>query len=77
MVPRLRAADSIERVDLTPAALRADLAGDRVSAKLICSAAELVAHAADLSSESAGLVHGNERRWRVFHERVGQLLSAS
>jgi hypothetical protein len=71
-----RAADILDRVDFTPAALRADLADGRVSVGLLYSAAELVAHAADLLSESAGLVHGNERRWRVFHERVATVLAA-
>jgi hypothetical protein len=39
------------------------------------SAAELLDHAADLFSDSAGLVHDNERRWRVFRARVEQLLA--
>jgi hypothetical protein len=71
-----RAADILERVDFTPAALRADLASGRVSVGLLYSASELVAHAADLLSDSAGLVHDNERRWRVFHERVAAVLAA-
>ena len=70
-----RAADVLEHVDFTPAALRADLAAGRVSAGLLYSAAEMVSHAADLCSESAGLVHGNERRWRVFRRRVGEVLA--
>jgi len=70
-----RAADVLEHVDFTPAALRADLAAGRVSAGLLYSAAEMVSHAADLCSESAGLVHGNERRWRVFRRRVDEVLA--
>ena len=35
----------------------------------------LLARAADLISESASLVHDNERRWRVFHDRVHQVLA--
>ncbi len=69
-----RAADVLDAVDFTPAALRADLAGPRVSARRIASAAELISHAADLYSDSAGLVHGNERRWRIFRSRVLPLL---
>jgi len=65
-----RAADILDRVDFTPAALRADLAGHRTSVGRLYSAAELISHAADLSSDSAGLVHDNERRWRIFRERV-------
>jgi hypothetical protein len=35
------------------------------------------ARAANLLSESAALVHDNERRWRVFGERVRELRSAA
>ena len=38
------------------------------------SASELIDRAADLMAESAILVHDNERRWRVFGERVRELL---
>lgn len=68
-----RAADVVEGTDLTPAGLRADLAGARVAPRRLWSAAELVARAADLLSDSAGLVHDNERRWRQFRARVAQL----
>jgi hypothetical protein len=71
-----RAADILEQVDFTPKALRADMAGGKVSAARLYSAAELIAHAADLCSDSAGLVHGNERRWRTFRQRVGDVLAA-
>ncbi len=70
-----RAADILERVDFTPAALRADLADGHVSAALLYSAAEMISHAADLCSDSAGLVHDNERRWRTFRRRVGRVLA--
>ena len=30
-------------------------------------------HAADLAAQSATLTHENERRWRVFHDRVQQM----
>jgi hypothetical protein len=65
-----RAAELLDRVDFTPAALRADLAGARASTGRLYSAAEIISRAADLCSDSAGLVHDNERRWRVFRERV-------
>ena len=68
-----RAADILDHVDLTPAGLRADLAGPRQSAGIVRSAAELIDRATDLCSDSAGLVNDNERRWRVFRERVGQI----
>lgn len=72
-----RAADILESVDFTPAGLRRDLEGPRVSPGRLYSAAELIGHAADLCSESAGLVHDNERRWRVFRERVSAIVVAA
>jgi hypothetical protein len=71
-----RAADVLEHVDFAPAALRADLSDARVSVGRVYSAAEMISHAADLCSESAGLVHGNERRWREFRLRVAALVAA-
>jgi hypothetical protein len=65
-----RAAEMLDRIDFTPAALRADLAGERVSAKRLYSIAELIGHAADLSSASAGVEQDSERRWRAFRARV-------
>jgi hypothetical protein len=72
----VRAADILDRIDFTPAALRADLAGPRRAAALVHSAAEMINRAADLCSDSAGLVNDNERRWRVFRERVVAITGA-
>ena len=33
----------------------------------------MINHAADLSAASAILARDNERRWRVFHDRVEQI----
>lgn len=68
-----RAADLLDHVDFSPAALRADLADQHASARLLHSAAEMIDHAADLLSDFASLVHDNERRWRVFRARVEQV----
>jgi len=68
-----RAVAILDRVDFTPAALRADLRGARTAPAYLYSAAELINHAADLSAASAILVHDNERRWRVFHDRVERI----
>jgi hypothetical protein len=71
-----RAAEILDLVDFSPTAIRADLAGDHISARRLYSAAEMIDHAADLFSEFAGIVHDNERRWRVFRTRVEQILAA-
>jgi hypothetical protein len=60
----------LKRIDFSPAALRADLAAGRDSARYLYSATELIDRAADLAAQSATLVHENERRWRVFRDRV-------
>jgi hypothetical protein len=79
LVARLlvRAVDILDRVEFDPMALRSDLAGAHVSAKLLYSAAEIVNHAADVLCDSAGLDGDNERRWRVFRARVRDVMTAA
>ena len=72
-----RAVDILDHVEFTPAALRADLAAARVAPARCYSAAELIGYAADLASDSAGLVHDNERRWRVFRARTLDLVDGA
>jgi hypothetical protein len=62
-----RAADLLDAIDFRPATLREDL---RTPAGYLFSAAELLDRAVDLTTQSAALVHDNERRWRVFRERA-------
>jgi hypothetical protein len=69
-----RAADMLDSVDLTPAALRADLAGHRVVPRRLYATTEIISRAADLCCESAELVHDNERRWRVTRDCTEQLV---
>ena len=64
----------LEAIDFTPAALRTDLAGDRRAAGYLFSASERIDRAADLGASSAALVHENERRWRIFRQRVEEIL---
>ena len=67
----LRRADSIlEQVDFSPAGLRKDRAGARSAPAYLFSAAELINHAADLPAASSVLTYENERRRRIFHERI-------
>jgi hypothetical protein len=70
-----RAVAIMERVDFSPAAIRSDLAGARSSPHYLFSAAELINHAADLSAASSVLTHEDERRWRIFHQRLEQITS--
>ena len=71
-----RAVSIMERVDFSPAGLRKDLAGARSAPSYLYSAAELIDHAADLSAASSVLTHEDERRWRIFHERIEQVTSS-
>lgn len=71
-----RAGEMLERIDLTPAAVRADMAGPKVMPRQLYAAAEVISRAADLCCDSAELVHDNERRWRVTRERTEQLVRA-
>lgn len=73
----LRAADILEALDFTPSALRDDLAGDRVTAARLYSVAEMLGHAADLSSDAAGAEHDSERRWRTFRLRVHDVVGST
>jgi hypothetical protein len=68
-----RAVAVMERVGFSPAALRKDLTDARSAPRYLYAAAELINHAADLSAASSVLTHENERRWRIFHERVAQI----
>lgn len=70
-----RAADMLEQLDLCPAAVRDDLAGPRIAPQRLYAIAEIISRAADLCCESAGLVHDNERRWRVSRDRTEQLVA--
>jgi hypothetical protein len=65
----------MERIDFSPPALRKDLGGARLAPSYLYSAAELINHAADLSAASSVLTHENERRWRIFRQRLDQIAS--
>jgi hypothetical protein len=68
-----RAGDILDHIEFTPEKIREDLRGIRSFPGYLYSAKELLDHAADLASESATLVHDNERRWRVFRHKVAQI----
>lgn len=71
-----RAVAVMAQIDFSPAALRSDLTGARCAPAYLYSAAELINHAADLSAASSVLTQENERRWRIFHERVEQITAS-
>ena len=68
-----RSLEVLERVDFTPSAIREDMRGPRRIPAYLYTASELLDAAADLFTRSATLVHENERRWRVFGDRVRAL----
>jgi heme oxygenase len=65
-----RAVSILEQIDFAPAALRDDMAGAHTAPAYLFSAAELINHAADMSAASSVRTHENERRWRIFHQRL-------
>jgi hypothetical protein len=79
LVSRLikRSLDILDKVDLAPTAIRADLEGPRFFPDYLYASSELIDRAADVAAESATLVHDNERRWRVFRQQVQQVMDGS
>ncbi len=73
----LRAAEMLDGIDFAPASVRADLAAERVIPARLYSIAEMIGHAADLSSDAAGAEHDSERRWRTFRTRVHDVAAPS
>ncbi len=65
-----RALDILEHIDLSSAAVRRDLSGPRFYPAYLYSASELLDLAADGLAECGPLIHDNERRWRVYRERL-------
>jgi hypothetical protein len=68
-----RSTEILESLDFSLKSIRKDLAGPRLLPDYLYSAAELLDRSADLASESAILVHDNERRWRVFREKIVEI----
>jgi hypothetical protein len=71
-----RALTVLAQVEFTPAALRADLSGSRIAPRYLFAASELVDHAADLLAQSSVITRDNERRWRVFHQRIREIIDS-
>jgi hypothetical protein len=70
-----RAIEIIKKIDFSNSAIRSDLIRTKFYPNYLYSAAELIDRSADLASDSAVLVHDNERRWRVFRAKVKEFSS--
>jgi len=68
-----RAAELLEAVELTPAAIRADLAGPRWYPGYLYSAAVLLDRSVDLALTSTTLTRDSEPSWRAWLNRVESL----
>jgi hypothetical protein len=68
-----RSIEILESLEFTKDAIHKDLAGSKFYPEYLYSATELLDRAADLASQSAVLVHDNERRWRVFRKKLFQV----
>jgi hypothetical protein len=66
----MRALDILAEIDFSPEAIRENLKKEKTISDYLYSSSELIDRAADLASTSAMLVHDNERRWRIFRERI-------
>lgn len=75
LVARLlrRATELLEATELTPAAIRADLAAAAVTPGHLLAAAELLDTASELSTEAGLRVLDSEPRWRRFSDRLADL----
>jgi hypothetical protein len=65
-----RSLEILDHLDLSSGGVRTDLAGPRSYPGYLYSASELLDLAADGVTEAGVLIHDNERRWRVWRERV-------
>lgn len=63
----------LNEIDFSPASIRADIKNQKRYPNLLYSSSELLDRASDLSSEFSLLVHDNERRWRVFRNKVQRI----
>ena len=68
-----RAVEILNKIDFSPHALREGIDGLQIYVDYLYSASELLDRAADIASESAILVHDNEKRWRMFNNKVAGL----
>jgi hypothetical protein len=68
-----RSLEILDVIDFSPDSVRKDLKHSKIGPSYLYSASELIDRAADLASISGMLVHDNERRWRVFRDKIQKL----
>ena len=56
--------------DFSPTSIRHDLTLKRSYIAYVYSASELLDTAADYFFESAKLVHDNDRKWRIYRDKI-------
>ena len=67
----------LDRMDLTPEAIAADLVGIRSYGDLLQSAAEMLDRAAELANEAELFVDDFDQRWRGFRDRIASVVALS
>jgi hypothetical protein len=65
-----RSLEILNIIDFSPGSIRKDINQNKFTPSYLYSASELIDRAADLANISGMLVHDNERRWRVFRDKI-------
>ncbi len=72
-----RAVTVLDRIDLTPAAIRSDVAGPRTYTLVAQLAAEMLERAAALAAQSAEFVQDFDKRWHLLRQQISTATSAN
>jgi hypothetical protein len=67
----------LEEINFVPSSIREDIKNEKKYPSLLYSASELLDRSADLSTDFAKLIHDNERRWRVFRNKVQSIIETN
>ena len=72
-----RAVGVLDRVELTPAAISADVAGQRSYTLVVQLAAEMLERAAALATQSALFVEDFDKRWHLLRQQISSATSVN
>lgn len=72
-----RAVAVLDRVDLSPAAIRVDVAGQRSYTLLVQLAAEMLERAAALATQSALFMEDFDKRWYLLRQQISTATSVN